>query len=210
MTINSLKPLTWYFIHFNKKNGKLLISNKKSENNCFRVESLLTDSNGKFKTFNTGDIILTTNTYTNLCDSVGAYEVTYTYDIEGINWFGGIFTQTFTKKEFKEDSWRWLTKQYRSDRKVVKVNKNITYPPATAEQRERLEELIYSKAEWFVCYKWISGDISGYKYTFENPLITCFAKTKPDALYALTHKLVAEGVLSKEEVKEALTNVKEA
>lgn len=146
---------------------------------------------------------MTTNTYTNLCDSVGAYEITYTYDIEGINWFGGIFTQTFTRNEFKEDAWRWKTKEYR----VIKVNKKNIYPPATAEQRERLEELIElnigesehlakSKATQFLCNIFNCEKNASVYFAYEQ--------SRPDALYALTHKLVQEGVLSKEEVAKAL------
>lgn len=148
-----------------------------------------------------GEEMTQTNTYESLCDDVGAYEATYTYDIEGINWFGGIFTQTFTKKQFKEDAWRWTTKEYRSDRKVVKVNKKNDIPPASAEQRERLEELIlnlgrlsYHKSDvYYICI-----------LTRINNANNGMAGTRPDALYALTHKLYKEGVLSKEEVKEAL------
>lgn len=140
---------------------------------------------------------MTTNIYTNLCDSVGAYEITYTYDIEGINWFGGIVTQTFTRNEFKEDAWRWKTKEYR----VIKVNKKNIYPPATAEQRERLEELILN-----------SGRLSYHKNDIHyicilsrvNNVNNGIAGTRPDALYSLTHKLVQENVLSKEEVAKAL------
>jgi hypothetical protein len=75
------------------------------------------------------------------------------------------------------------------------------YPPQSAEQRERLEELIlklgrlsYHKSDiYYICI------LSRVNNTNNG-----MAGTRPEALYALTHKLVAEGVLSKEEVAKAL------
>ena len=82
-----------------------------------------------------------------------------------------------------------------------RVCQYLAYPPQSAEQRERLEELIlklgrlsYHKSDiYYICI------LSRVNNTNNG-----MAGTRPEALYALTHKLVAEGVLSKEEVAKAL------
>lgn len=133
---------------------------------------------------------MTTNTYTNLCDSVGAYEE-----------YG---CGTYAKCQYKDD---------RPDVYCQNCNKDnlqrITYPPATAEQRERLEELIGDKWGSFEYIK-DSNYVEEWHIILpipSQPKVYCpnaLGETRPDALYALTHKLVNEGVLGKEEVKEAL------
>lgn len=71
------------------------------------------------------------------------YKPKYTYDIKGINAFGGVFTETISSKDkFKKEAWRWKTKEYRYDRKVIKVNKH--YPPITPEIVLGLEKLLGS------------------------------------------------------------------
>ena len=102
------------------------------------------------------------------------------------------------------------------------------YPPATAEQRERLEELIIQNADFdyfnksikYYCMACDGIDKMLFTYqlieeqseerydgtirSWNEVIFEGDGETRPDALYALTQKLVQEGVLSKGEVKGAL------
>ena len=134
---------------------------------------------------------MTTNTYQALCDDVEAYE------------------DTTKPKAFCQKTCKWGNKYKLGaglgcggclDKEFGDVTKRI-YPPQSAEQRERLEELIlnlgrlsYHKSDiYYICI-----------LSRVNNANNGMAGTRHEALYALTHKLVQEGVLSKEEVKEAL------
>jgi hypothetical protein len=134
---------------------------------------------------------MTTNTYQLLCDDVEAYEYNNSYkpirnNLERIN---NNFIPNFEPDEIL---------------KLLDINKKYYYDKS-AEQRERLEELILKNNFNFL----IVSCFGKYVYFIFNSFtkkvsISQRAKTRPDALYALIHKLVAEGVLSKEEVAKAL------
>ena len=93
----------------------------------------------------------------------------------------------------------------------------LRHPPQSAEQRERLEELIWSLTQctYFNIYQRLNlcddkGDYfwaapNAYNINTDRDFVKKYwFKSRSEALYALTHKLVEEGVLSKEEVKGAL------
>jgi len=127
------------------------------------------------------------NTYQNLCDTVGLKPILgcTAYDI------------------LSEDEADAYCDDYCGQ---CKYHGDI-YPSATAEQRERLEELILSNVFDVDIVKHPST--KQYKYYIglkpnSNDIQSDWFDTRPDALYALTQKLRNEGVLNDEEVKEAL------
>ena len=120
---------------------------------------------------------MTTNTYTNLCDSVGA-------------------------KSEKPCSAGKRTCSMPCLDKDGKCQ-YLTYPPAKAEQRERLEELIFkANHELFM-----NDTQGGWQYFYvdrEHGSEYICSPSRQESCYMITKTLVEIGVLSKEEVKEAL------
>ena len=119
-----------------------------------------------------------------LCELAGI-EAKYYFKASAGDWVKG--TKYAYEHQSKDDKWKVIYPNFES-----------------AEQRERLEELIlnlgrlsYHKSDiYYICI-----------LSRVNNANNGMAGTRPQALYALTHKLVSEGVIGKEEVKEALTNV---
>ena len=125
---------------------------------------------------------MTTNTYQALCDSVGA-KITK-----------GCCTCDF-------DCSYWMTSYFMNCEPCKRHYTESVYPPQSAEQRERLEELILNLGR-LSCHK---NDIYYICILSRaNNANNGMAGTRAEALYALTHKLFKEGVLSKEEVKDCL------
>ena len=147
---------------------------------------------------------MTTNTYQALCDSVGAYsyhdacKMQIDYEEKGLS---------FSKFEADCPQKGHCTTECKQafDLKI--------HPPATAEQRERLKELILNEGWTLICWK-LGKNPEGCVYYIQAEkgvgkqrkiIQTQTANnTKSSELYALTHKLVSEAVLSKEEVAKAL------
>jgi len=132
---------------------------------------------------------MTTNTYQALCDRVGLKpEIVPLCDV--------CEKQAFELKD--DDTYICLN----ADEKICLGYEKI-YPPATAEQRERLEELVF-KANYGLFMNDTQG---GWQYFYESRKFKgdyVVSKDRTELTYALTQKLVDEGVLSKEEVKEVL------
>ena len=86
-------------------------------------------------------------------------------------------------------------------------NLRKNYPPQSAEQREYLLEALSKK--FLVTIKMgvgiylieVISNCTDYADIYKK---NCSCESYPKTIYALTHKLVQEGILSKEEVKEVL------
>lgn len=140
---------------------------------------------------------MTTNTYQALCDDVGIEPK----EILTCETCGSLMMELHPYGDL------WCNKCTNNRDYTTTLH----YPPQSAEQRERLEELITSKL-FYITYrlermtdKTFKYEAGGYErddgfLEYESGYFT----NRPEALYALTHKLRKEGVLSKEEVKEAL------